>query len=208
MSLRIAICCSNNLVGEGIKRLIDEDGLDIEKTTNCPDFKEVIKTKPDLLIADFNIFFGGFIDELFRHKIGILLIGTEYAPKMINKDLAEFVSKGVIGILSPMTDSAQFRKAIKSIASGELWFNRKKIKDIVSKITDLKAGNKPALTNREVEIVKLICEGHRNKEIMQILNIGEQAVKRHLNNLYKKTDVHDRLQLALYAIKHLPHYLQ
>lgn len=57
-----------------------------------------------------------------------------------------------------------------------------------------------SLTIREIEIVKMICNGYSNKEIMKLLSISEQSVKSHLSRIYKKTGVSDRLQLALYAI--------
>ena len=63
------------------------------------------------------------------------------------------------------------------------------------------------LTKREIEIVKVICKGYRNKEIMKSLSMTEQSVKKHLTSLYKKAGVTDRLQLALYAIKHWSFYI-
>lgn len=60
------------------------------------------------------------------------------------------------------------------------------------------------LTKRELEIIKMICKGYRNKEIAKSLSLTEQSVKKHLNRLYKITGITDRLQLALYAIKHWP----
>ena len=63
------------------------------------------------------------------------------------------------------------------------------------------------LTKREIEIVKLICKGYRNKEIEKSLSITDQAVKKHLNHIYKKAGVAGRLQLALYAVKHWSFYI-
>jgi DNA-binding NarL/FixJ family response regulator len=60
------------------------------------------------------------------------------------------------------------------------------------------------LTKKEKEIVSLICNGCRNKEIAQRLDISEQTVKSHCNRIYKKVGVSDRLQLALYTHKLWP----
>ena len=60
--------------------------------------------------------------------------------------------------------------------------------------------NAPHLTEREIEIVKLICEGLSNKEIKKSLKITDQSVRAPLSRIYKKTGVSDRLQLALLAV--------
>ncbi len=207
MPLRIAICCCNYLFGEGIKELVEKDELDIEKAINCADPKEVIETKPDLLITDFNTLSSLFLDTLFEHNVIILLLGTSCFPRIENKRLIDFFSKGLVGILSPKTKPAQLKKAIKRVVSGELWLNHKKVRDILSKIKDLKTEDMPSFTKREIEIIKLICRGYRNKEIVQSLNLSEQSVKIHLHKIYKKVDVTDRLQLAIYALKNLLDYL-
>src|SRR2546422_962738 len=61
---------------------------------------------------------------------------------------------------------------------------------------------KPLLSDREKEIVQLVAQGYRNKEIGEKLFISEQTVKNHLHNIFDKLGVSDRLELALYAIHH------
>src|SRR5467141_1975061 len=61
---------------------------------------------------------------------------------------------------------------------------------------------KPLLSDREKEIVQLVAQGFRNKEIGEKLFISEQTVKNHLHNIFDKLGVSDRLELALYAIHH------
>jgi DNA-binding NarL/FixJ family response regulator len=62
--------------------------------------------------------------------------------------------------------------------------------------------DKPLLSEREKEIVQLVAQGYRNKEIGEKLFISEQTVKNHLHNIFDKLGVSDRLELALYAIHH------
>ena len=57
------------------------------------------------------------------------------------------------------------------------------------------------LTRREVEVLKLIAEGLFNKEIASKLDISERTVKNHVSNIFKKIDVSDRTQAAVFAIK-------
>ena len=60
---------------------------------------------------------------------------------------------------------------------------------------------KDHLTKRELEILKLIAQGLLNKEIAAMLNISERTVKNHISNIFKKIDVSDRTQAAVFAIK-------
>jgi DNA-binding CsgD family transcriptional regulator len=201
MSLKIAICCCNYLYGEGIKQLIEHDGLDIDTAINCTNPEEINGIKPDLVIADINTFPNIFLDIPMEHDVRFLLLGTGCLPRIEDERLLDLVSKGLVGILPPMTNYSQFKKAIKSVISGELWFERRKLQNIVSNMNSIVAKKRPFLTRKETEIVKMICQGSSNKEIMKKLKVTEQSVKSHLNRIFKKTGVSDRLQLAIYAIR-------
>jgi DNA-binding NarL/FixJ family response regulator len=61
---------------------------------------------------------------------------------------------------------------------------------------------KERLTRREYEVLGLIAEGKNNKEIADTLFISEKTVKNHVSNIFKKIDVNDRTQAAIYAYKH------
>ncbi len=58
------------------------------------------------------------------------------------------------------------------------------------------------LTSREIEVLELIAEGMINKEIARQLYISEKTVKNHVSNIFKKLEVSDRTQAAIYAFKH------
>ncbi len=203
MSLRITIGCCNHLFGEGIKRLLQEEcdlGADsiITVSTNP---REIIKVDNDLLITDFNTLAGIIFDDIAgEHKVRILLLGTGCLPKIENECLISFISRGLAGILSPDTNLPLLKKAIECVLSGELWFENKQLLEIIPGLKGESCSKGISLTDREIEVVKLVCNGSSNKEIKKALNISEQAVKSHLSRIYKKTGVSDRLQLALYAI--------
>ncbi len=201
MSLRIAICCCNYLYGEGIKQLIEQNGLDIDNAINCSDPEDINETRPDLVIADFGTFSHIFPETSFEQDVLYLLLGTGCLPRIENDRLLDLISKGLVGILPSTTDYSQLKKAIKSVISGELWFDRGKLQDLVSNMNSIVTKKRPLLTRTETEIVKMICRGYSNKEIMKRLKVTEQSVKSHLNRIYKKTGVSDRLQLAIFAIK-------
>ena len=203
MSLKITIGCCNHLFGEGVRRLLQDEcdlGADcvITVSTNPG---EITKEDNDLLITDFNTLAGIIFDDISeKHKVRILLLGTGCLPKIENECLISFISRGLAGILSPDTDPSQLKKAIECVLAGELWFENKQLLEIIPGLKGKSCSKGPSLTDREIEVVKLVCNGSSNKEIKKALNISEQAVKSHLSRIYKKTGVSDRLQLALYAI--------
>ena len=203
MPSKITISCCNHLFGEGLKKLLlEECNLDSDSIiTVSTNPREIIKEENDLLITDFNTLAGIIFDDISNnHKVRILLLGTGCLPKIENECLISFISRGLAGILSPDTDTPQLKKAIECVLAGELWFESKQLFEIIPSIKRKSCGKDTSLTDREIEVAKLVCNGLSNKEIRKALNISEQAVKSHLSRIYKKTGVSDRLQLALYAI--------
>lgn len=204
MPIRVAIGCYSYLFGEGLKRLLeDEREIDVVGIFNeGTDFKEIIKIKPDVALLDFNIFRDLPEDFANNTQVKILLIGNKTLYSVSDRRIADLVSKGVAGILPPGADSYLLKKATKAISSGELWLDRKTMRNILSYESFSKREVK--LTKAEKEIVSLICQGYRNKEIAQKLHVSEQTVKSHCNRIYKKVGVSDRLQLAIYVYKLWP----
>lgn len=203
MTIRIAIGCHSYVLGEGLKKLFkDDEGTDIIGIFDeGVDLKEIIKLLPDIILADLKIF-RTFPESVPTDNVKILLISDDSWISEVEKQLPELLLRGVCGILPPDADSDMLKKAVKIIYSGELWLDRKLLKNILYNVTSME--KKIDLTKKEKEIVSLICHGCRNKEIAQRLDISEQTVKSHCNRIYKKVGVSDRLQLALYTHKLWP----
>lgn len=205
MSVKIAIGCYNYLFGEGVKRILDEEkGINVIGIFNeSKDLIEIAKMTPDIVLLDFNIFRNLPEDFLIDPKIKILLVGDETLYSASDNRVVSLISKGVVGILPSGSDSYLLKKAIKAVNSGELWLDRKTMSSILSSESYFRKGE-ISLTETEKKIVSLICQGYRNKEIAQKLDISEQTVKSHCNRIFKKIGVSDRLQLALYIYKTWP----
>jgi len=207
MAIKLVIGCCNYLFGEWIKKLLDGD-RDINIVgifDEAVDFKGIVKLNPDMLLTDLNIFRELPEDFAIDNQIKIILIGDRRLCSTAYRQMPELISRGAVGILPPSADSALLKKALKAVSEGELWIERKTLKDMLTsqniseKIVDL--------TGREEEVTSLICQGYRNKEIAQKLNISEQTVKSHCNRVYKKVGVSDRVHLALYYYKIWPHLI-
>lgn len=198
MAIKIVIGCHSYLLGEGIKKLLKEEkDMDILGIFDEGiDVKEILELNPDIILADCKIFRFFPADFMNNNQLKILLISDSSWFSEAEQQIPELISMGVVGILSPNADSSLLKRALKAVHSGQLWLDRKTIKNILSHKNHLE--KKANLTKKEKEVVSLICQGYRNKEIAQKLSITEQTVKSHCNRIFKKVGVSDRLQLALY----------
>lgn len=95
-------------------------------------------------------------------------------------------------------------KSIRKVHDGEIWLDARLTTKVFETFRRLAATRrqKPLLSDREREIVQLVTQGFRNREIGEELSISEQTVKNHMHNIFDKVGVSDRLELALYAVHH------
>ena len=100
-------------------------------------------------------------------------------------------------------------KSIRKVYSGEIWLDSHTTAAVMRQFAAPgdnsgsgtgKARERSPLSTREREIVALVAQGYKNKEMAEKMFISEQTVKNHLHNIFDKLGVSDRLELALYAI--------
>jgi DNA-binding NarL/FixJ family response regulator len=136
----------------------------------------------------------------------ILLTGNEDETV-----LSQAVRCGVSGVVPKKSPTELLLKSIRKVNAGEFWLDRMKTADALRQLTGrpippprgMTPADKPAeISRREREIVALVAQGFRNREIAEKLFITEQTVKNHMHNIFAKVGVEDRLELALYAIYH------
>ena len=207
MPIRVVIGCHSYLLGEAVKILF-KDEKDVEVVgifDEGTDISEILKLTPDVILMDFKIFRTFPQDFKPETPMKILLIGDKSWFNGIERQIPDMILRGVFGILDPESNSGALKKAVKIVHSGELWLDRKMLKGVIHHMNP--SEKKVNLTKKEKEIVSLICQGLRNKEIAQKLNISEQTVKSHCNRIFKKVGVSDRLQLALYTHKVWPGFI-
>jgi DNA-binding NarL/FixJ family response regulator len=128
-------------------------------------------------------------------------------------DQFEAVRQGCCGIVPRSSATEMLLKSIRRVHAGELWLDRMTSAEIIRRFarknggpalpTPVRQGNRDqgnSLSQREREIVSLVAQGFKNKEMAERMFISEQTVKNHLHNIFDKLGVSDRLELALYAI--------
>jgi len=117
-----------------------------------------------------------------------------------------FLKLGVRGFFYLHDSSSLLLKGIKHILDGELWVSREILNKVVlERKWSEPLGGKPAhpLTSREIEILLMLSAGSKNEEIADKFCISPNTVKTHVYNIFKKIDVPNRLQAALWALKNL-----
>lgn len=207
MSIRILLADNQILVREGIKKIFErDDKLEVVcEVYNGEDCLEKIKIEnPDVIIIGINIPKKNGIEvlkELRKRKSDVKVIF------LTNHDEIEYINyimeNGANGYLIKDVDSSELFDAVYSVVRGERYIQ----KNIESKFNSYKEllnsdRNKIVqLTTRELEVLKKVTVGMLNKEIATNLNISERTVKNHIFSIFKKIEVTDRTQAAIFSIR-------
>lgn len=207
MAVNIVIADDHAMVREGIKCLLELDSSYkvVGEASNGYECLDVInKTNPDIIILDINMpkldglqTLRIMRQENMENKVIIVTIydDVDYLMNAIDYKCNGYVLKN--------SDFNILKEAINTVEEGETYIEPKLVTMLNSNLArrDIKKSMIDALTKRELEILKLISRGLLNKEIASQLNISERTVKNHISNIFKKIDVSDRTQAAVFAIK-------
>ena len=207
MAIKIMITDDHSMIREGLKNLLELDG-DIKVIAEAVDGQDCLNkletAHPDVLLLDINMPVMNGLDvlrnlKLRRNKTKVLILTVHNEVEYLMKA----VEIGINGYVLKDSESAVLKKAIVSIAAGENFIQPNLIPALNAKMIEksedsLKLEN---LTDREIEVLKLLAVGMYNKEIAEGLEISERTVKNHVSNIFKKLDVTDRTQAAVFAIR-------
>lgn len=207
MAVKIMITDDHSMIREGLKSLLELDG-DIEVIAEAVDGEDCLEKlehiKPDVLLLDINMPKMNGLEVLKnlkarKSKIKVLVLTVHNEVEYLLKA----VDIGVNGYVLKDSESAELKKAIFSLAEGETYIQPSLIPALNSKMIeknedDIKIDS---LTRRELEVLKLLSVGMYNKEVAEKLNISERTVKNHVSNIFKKLEVTDRTQAAVFAIR-------
>jgi two-component system nitrate/nitrite response regulator NarL len=114
---------------------------------------------------------------------------------------------GAMGVVLKEHAAEVLIKAINKVHQGEVWLDRSLMGSVLDQMTqaqeiDPEKGKIASLTDREREVIALIAEGLKNKQIGQRLFISETTVTHHLSSIFSKLGVSDRLELIIYAFRY------
>jgi DNA-binding NarL/FixJ family response regulator len=210
MAYTIVIAEDHQLFRDGLKSMLNKRD-DIEVIGEAEDGIEAVKLirklKPDLVLLDLSMPKMGGISVLKDVKrelpdTRILLLTIHEADQYV----LEAFEAGADGYCIKDSSRQELMLAIDSVLQGKTYIspgisdqvmegflsNRKRLKEKTSWDT---------VTQREREVLKLLAEGHSNKEIGELLHISVKTVEKHRANLIDKLDLHNVAKLTAYAIK-------
>lgn len=207
MKIKVMITDDHKMVREGIKQLLElNDSISVVGMASDGDecISILESKKPDLLLLDINMPGKNgleIIEEIkklnFNVKIILLTVHNEVDY------LLKAVEIGADGYVLKDSGSAELVNAIEIVMSGESYIQPDMIPMLNSKMIAKNSDKEKMknLTKRELEVLVLVSEGMFNKEIADKLSISERTVKNHISSIFKKIDVADRTQAAVFAIR-------
>ncbi|MBT1073334.1 response regulator [Pelotalea chapellei] len=206
MAITLIIADDHPLVVAGLRNLFAQEE-DFRVLAHCNDGSSTIQAvkehQPDIVILDILMPGKGGLEivrelrELNLHPKIVLFTAT-----ISDELLLQAILLGVQGIVLKEMASHLLVQCIRKVYAGEQWLERRSANVALEKIMRKESGSRrvaAVLTPREIELVKLISLGSRNKEIAEKLCISVGTVKVHLHNIYEKLNVNGRLALLRYA---------
>ena len=207
MSIKVMLVDDHALIREGIKQLLEFDGSIevIEQTSDGIECLEKLKTeRPDILLLDINMpkMNGIEVLEALKAKkdpVKVLILTVHSEVEY----LVKAVDIGANGYILKDSGSVELKQAIMDIINNDSYIQPSLIPALNSRLInrDMDKEKLKSLTKREVEIIAQVASGMFNKEIANNLGISERTVKNHISNIFKKIDVSDRTQAAVFAIR-------
>ena len=205
--IKVMLADDHVLIREGIRQLLEFDGtIEVIEEVNDGDecLEKLSNVMPDLLLLDINMPNKNGVEVLaeIRKKnlpIKVLMLTVHNEIDYLIKA----VDIGVDGYIVKDSGSVELKKAINSIMNGENYIQPNLIPALNKRLVarDSDQDKIDLLTNREIEVLIQVANGMFNKEIANSLGISERTVKNHVSNIFKKIDVNDRTQAAVFAIK-------
>jgi two-component system, NarL family, nitrate/nitrite response regulator NarL len=210
--IRVIVADDHPVVRIGVRNMLSDDNrIEVigEATDGDEAISQVIQLEPDILLLDLEMprmpgleALRALMSDSLRVKI-LLITST-----ITSQQVVEALQIGARGIVLKNVLADHLRTAISTVHSGDYWIGGKRVVNLVGVLKNLmeKAAAPPpktfGLTPRELDVVGCIVEGYSNRDIAKQFGLSEETVKRHLSNIFDKTGVSTRLELALFAISH------
>jgi DNA-binding NarL/FixJ family response regulator len=209
--IKIVVADDYPMYRSGLARVLEPESdmtLVGEAANGMDTILVVEKHDPEILLLDLGMpVMDGIqvLSELGKRKLrvrAILLIDEGERERAV-----EAVRLGARGVLFKSAEPDLLVRSIRKVYAGDVWIDSpilsQALESLVSKGpagAEVGAQHDSRISTREMEVVRCIAMGLRNKEIADKLGVSEATVKNHLTNIYTKLGVNDRLELTLYAI--------
>ena len=196
--LRVIIADDHALFREGLKSLLKlhPEVSVVGEVESAADVGPAIARTPcDLLLLDLQMDRSMLADiEALARRVRVIVVTASERPP----EALDAVRSGARAVVFKRFALETLIEALRAVAAGDIWMPP----SVQSRLAARMGEPEPeALTSREREIVRHVALGFRNAEVAERLDIAEVTVKAHLNRIFQKLRVRDRVDLARYAIR-------
>ena len=205
--MRVLVADDHSLFRDGIISLLEAAGFDVvgQAGDGQAAVEAALRLRPDLVLLDITMPQLSGLEalrlikrELPETQVVMLTVSDDDA------DLFEAVESGALGYLLKDLSADQFFEMLDGLQRGEAALTRQMTTRLMKGLTDpspQRAEPRQSLTEREIELLRLVAEGMSNKAIAQTLSISENTAKYHIRNILRKLGVQNRTEAVTQAIR-------
>ena len=207
---RVLIVDDHDLFRTGLRNLLEDQGVNVvgEASTGEEAVRAVRQTAPDVVVMDLNMP-GMSGVEATRHitadapltRVVVLTISDQ------DSDVMNAILAGACGYLLKDSSIQDLMRGISSAAVGESLISPHIAAKVLQRVRasttlpDAAETIRAELSDREIEVLKLIANGRDNADIAGELHISPKTVKNHISNILMKLQIDNRIQAAVYAVR-------
>lgn len=195
--LRIVVADDHALFRQGLRSILKlhPEVAVVAEVERVADLAPVIARTPcDVLLLDLQMDRSALTEvEALARRVPVVVVTASERPA----DALAAVRAGARAIVFKRFAIESLMEALRAVRAGQMWLPP----GLQRALTNASAAPDRALTAREREIVRHVALGCRNAEVGRRLSISEVTVKTHLNNVFQKLEIRDRVELTLYAIR-------
>ncbi|MDA3894210.1 MAG: response regulator transcription factor [Salinivirgaceae bacterium] len=207
--ISILIVDDHEIFRNGLKQLLSRFNYvgEIQEASNGKEFLRIIESsEPDIVFMDIDMPIMGGIEATQKAlstypNLKIIVLTTFHDEEYLD----QMMLAGVNGYMLKRSTMPEFDTAIRKVHLGGNFFSD----EIVSILTrnlnksrnDSSISSKPKFTERETEILNLICKGFNNEQIGKIIHLSPKTIEKHKSSLFQKTDTKNTVNLIIYVLK-------
>ena len=206
MTVHLVLADDHPIVLDGLESLFRLEP-DFQVAARCINGEETLvavrRHRPDILILDLRMPRGDGLEilrTLRREKLPTKVVLL--AAALEEDEILDALRLGVRGVVLKELAPQLLVECVRKVHAGEQWLEKQLSSRVLETLLRREAGGRAAssvLTPREIEIVRMVASGLRNRELARRLGVTEGTVKIHLHNIYKKLKVQSRVELVLHA---------
>jgi DNA-binding NarL/FixJ family response regulator len=205
--MRVLLADDHSLFRDGLASLLEAAGFEVvgQVGDGASAVEAALRLRPDVVLMDINMPGVGGLEALRciraewpAAQVVMLTVSEEQS------DLLEAVQAGARGYLLKHLKADEFLDMLHGLARGEAAMSRQTTGRLLSGVSHASqdaADPVQSLTEREIDLLRLLAEGLSNKTIAQRLSLSENTVKYHLKNILQKLGVHNRTEAATQALR-------